>query len=95
MGGGVFKGDDIYIFEKQRVMIFGRLELGTFGFVGFWLALTVSRCKLRGEENSTLPEKKKKKFIITKEKVKAKWTLARDGSYFVFKGKNIYKLHHL
>lgn len=41
-------------------MIFGRLELGTFGFVGFWLALTVSQCKLRGEENSTLPEKKEK-----------------------------------
>lgn len=41
-------------------MIFGRLELGTFGFVGFWLALTVSQCKLSGEENSTLPEKKRK-----------------------------------
>ena len=47
------------------VMIFGRLELGTFGF---WLAQMVSRCKLRGEEHSTLAKKQKK----TKKTKKAK-----------------------
>ena len=56
------------------VMIFGRLELGTFGF---WLAQMVSQCKLRGEEHSTLAKKQKKKqkkqkFIITKRKGKGK-----------------------
>ena len=55
------------------VMIFGRLELGTFGFVGSWLAQMVSQCKLRGEEHSTLAKKQKKqKFIITKRKSKGR-----------------------
>ena len=52
------------------VMIFGRLELGTFGFVGFWLAQMVSQCKLRGEEHSTLAKKQKKKAKIYDNKKK-------------------------
>ena len=54
--------------DDVGVMIFGRLELGTFGFVGSWLAQMVSQCKLRGEEHSTLAKKKKAKIYNNKKK---------------------------